>query len=147
VHVPLACPCFWQTNYAHCKDSCSFTWIYRECLVRNSYENNRCPACYVWIRDDKIIYAGETGIGTFTRMNAHLSEIRLNLDDGPMTKKRAVFGHPNTESIQVYCPPLPVFFNSLVPPAFQLFHCNKTARLLEESAVVHFYLPFINKQD
>jgi hypothetical protein len=80
-------------------------------------------------------------------MPEHMLELKSSTDTPKLIRKREVFGDPNTNVIQVYFSPLPVFYNTMVHPAFKVSQFTKTARLLEESAILHYYLPIINHQD
>jgi hypothetical protein len=91
------------------------------------------------------MYVGQTGDDLHIRMSHHLRDAKKPRTK-PDAKKQIMFGNPNNRQVQVYCASLPLFYNSIVRPEFNLHTFDKTERLLEESAMVHFFKPVINSK-
>ncbi len=92
------------------------------------------------------MYVGETGLGVHNRLARHESDLkhRKTKDMINRTKKLVEL---QVSYIAVYYACYPFFYNSIVGPEFALCDLGtKSRRLLEESALVNYFQPYLNAQ-
>jgi hypothetical protein len=124
----------------------SYTYEYQPVGNQDSYSYDQ-PATYFWVANQKLMYVGETGLGIRTRMAKHRHGINFQYQYvkwyDNMRKKLIRY---KATSIKVYYALMPYWYNFVARPEFKLCDLAKKAnRLIEESLLVKFFKPIINK--
>ncbi len=111
------------------------------------------PACYLWIAEGgAVLYVGETKRGVRSRMLSHTGCLN-NVSESKtgtsiwVENMHKILVDFNADQFHVYYARFPFLHNFLSRPEFVLSSLgSKSKRLLEETSVIHYFQPLINRE-